>query len=99
MLRANAQLASENVAVQNALTGSEVNWARVEPVRDELLEVTDELIQRCHAAGVVRDDLVVSGHPDRDVRRLLDDGVVGPDDMPRDWRRHLQILLDGLRAR
>ena len=30
-LRANAQTASENLAVQNALTGSEVNWERVDP--------------------------------------------------------------------
>ena len=98
-LRANAQLASENVAVQNALTGSEVNWERVQPVRDELLEVTDELIQRCHAAGVVREDLVVTDIPTVMCGVCSTMRVVGPDDMPRDWRRHLQILLDGLRAR
>ena len=62
-LRANALLASENLAVQNALTGSEVNWERVEPVRDELLAATEELIRRCHAAGAVRDDLEVADIP------------------------------------
>ena len=98
-LRANALAASENVAVQNALTGSDVNWARVEPVRDELLEVTDELIQRAHAAGVVRDDLVVSDIPTVMCGVCSTMAAQGPDDMPRDWRRHLEILLDGLRAR
>ena len=98
-LRANALVASENVAVQNALTGSDVNWARVEPVRDELLEVTDELIRRAHAAGVVRRDLVVSDIPTVMCGVCSTMAAQGPDDMPRDWRRHLEILLDGLRAR
>ena len=98
-LRANALVASENVAVQNALTGGGVNWARVEPVRDELLEVTDELIRRAHAAGVVRDDLVVSDIPTVMCGVCSTMAAQGPDDMPRDWRRHLEILLDGLRAR
>ena len=98
-LRANALVASENVAVQNALTGSDVNWARVEPVRDELLEVTDELIRRAHAAGVVRDDLEVSDIPTVMCGVCSTMAAQGPDDMPRDWRRHLEILLDGLRAR
>jgi hypothetical protein len=75
-----------------------VNWARVEPVRDELLEVTGELIRRAHAAGVVRDDLVVSDIP------TVMCGVCSTmakrgDGAPQDWRRHLEILLDGLRAR
>ncbi len=97
-LRANALVASENVAVQNALTGSEVNWARVDPVRDELLEVTEELIRRCHAAGVVRDDLVVSDIPTV-MCGLCSTMGTRPDGAPQDWRRHLEILLDGLRAR
>lgn len=98
-LRENARVASENVAVQNALTGAEVNWERVEPVRDELLEVTDELIRRCHAAGVVREDLVVSDIPTVMCGVCSTMGRGPADDVPRDWRRHLQIILDGIRAR
>jgi AcrR family transcriptional regulator len=98
-LRANAQLASENIAVQNALTGSEVNWERVHPVREELLTATDELIARAHEAGVVREDLVVSDIPTVMCGVCSTMSKTGPDDMPRDWRRHLEILLDGLRAR
>ena len=97
-LRQNARAASENVAVQNALTGSEVNWERVEPVRDELLEVTDELIRRAHAAGVVRDDLVVSDIPTVMCGVCSTMGTRA-DGVEQDWRRHLEILLDGLRAR
>lgn len=98
-LRANAQMASENVAVQHAITGSEVNWERVEAIREELLEVTAQLIANGHEAGVVRDDLEVSDIP------TVMCGVCSTMNMPRpdgtapDWRRHLEILLDGLRAR
>jgi AcrR family transcriptional regulator len=98
-LRANAQTASENLAVQNALTGSEVNWKRVDPVRNELLEVTGELIARAHKAGVVRDDLVVSDIPTVMCGVCSTMGTTRPGMPPRDWRRHLEILLDGMRAR
>ncbi len=98
-LRANALLASENLAVQNALTGSEVNWERVEPVRDELLAATEELIRRCHAAGAVRDDLEVGDIPTVMCGLCSTMGATRPDGAHQDWRRHLEILLDGLRAR
>jgi AcrR family transcriptional regulator len=98
-LRANAQLASENLAVQNAITGSEVNWDRVHPARDELLEVTSELIRRAHAAGVVRDDLEVTDIPTVMCGLCSTMSVTRPDGTAPDWRRHLEIMLDGLRAR
>ena len=98
-LRANARIASENLAVQNALTGSEVNWDRVHPVRDELLAVTAELIARAHAAGAVRDDLEVSDIPTVMCGLCSTMGATRADGAPHDWRRHLEILLDGLRAR
>ena len=98
-LRANAQLASENVAVQNAMTGSEVNWERVEPIRTELLAVTAELIDRAHAAGVVRDDLEVSDIPTVMCGLCSTMGMTFADGIVKDWRRHLEILLDGMRAR
>jgi AcrR family transcriptional regulator len=98
-LRANAQVASENLAVQNALTGSEVNWERVHPIRDELLAVTAELIARAHAAGVVRDDLEVSDIPTVMCGLCSTMGATRADGAALNWRRHLEILLDGLRAR
>jgi AcrR family transcriptional regulator len=98
-LRANARLASENLAVQNAITGSEVNWERVHPVREELLATTEELIARGHAAGVVRDDLDVMDIPTVMCGLCSTMGATRPDGTAPDWRRHLEILLDGLRAR
>lgn len=98
-LRANAQLASENIAVQNAITGSEVNWERVHPVREELLHATEQLISRGHAAGVLRDDLEVMDIPTVMCGVCSTMGATRPDGMAPDWRRHLEILLDGLRAR
>ena len=98
-LRANAQLASENIAVQNAITGSEVNWERVHPVREELLQATEELIARGHAAGVLRDDLEVMDIPTVMCGVCSTMSMTRPDGAAPDWRRHLEILLDGLRAR
>lgn len=98
-LRANAQMASENVAVQHAITGAEVNWERVETIRAELLAVTSELIDRAHAAGVVRDDLDVSDIPTVMCGVCSTMGRTRPDGIEQDWRRHLEILLDGIRAR
>ena len=98
-LRANAQIASENLAVQNAMTGSEVNWERVEPVRAELLAVTAQLIERAHTAGVVRHDLDVSDIPTVMCGLCSTMGTSRAHGAPRDWRRHLEILLDGIRAR
>ena len=98
-LRANAQLASENLAVQHAITGSEVNWERVEAVRNDLLSVTEQLVERAHAAGVVRDDLDVSDIPTVMCGLCSTMGATRGDGTPQDWRRHLEILLDGMRAR
>ena len=98
-LRANAQMASENVAVQHAITGSEVNWERVQPIREELLDVTAQLIANGHEAGVVRDDLEVSDIPTVMCGVCSTMGKTRPDGLAQDWRRHLEILLDGLRAR
>ena len=98
-LRANAQLASENVAVQHAITGSEINWDRAEAVRAELLAVTEQLVERARAAGAVRDDLQVSDIPTVMCGLCSTMGRTRPDGVVQDWRRHLEILLDGMRAR
>lgn len=62
----------------------------------ELTVTMGELIERAQAAGVLRSDLVVDDVP------MLMCGVGAafqkPHGCPQSWRRHLSIVLDGLRA-
>jgi AcrR family transcriptional regulator len=66
------------------------------PGKEDLLVTTGELMERCKAAGVMREDAMVE-----DVGLLMC-GVGSASQMEhpvRDaWRRHLAIMLDGLRA-
>ena len=66
------------------------------PGKEDLLVTTGELMERCKAAGVMREDAMVE-----DVGLLMC-GVGSASQMEhpvRDaWRRHLAIVLDGLRA-
>jgi AcrR family transcriptional regulator len=66
------------------------------PGKEDLLVTTGELMDRCKAAGVMRKDAMV------DDVGLLMCGVGSASQMehpvPDAWRRHLAILLDGLRA-
>jgi AcrR family transcriptional regulator len=70
--------------------------ARTCPGKEDLLVTVAELIDRCKAAGKMRPDVVVE-----DVGLLMC-GVGSASQMEhpvRDaWRRHLAIMLDGLRA-
>jgi AcrR family transcriptional regulator len=70
--------------------------ARTSPGKDDLLVTIGELIDRCKAAGKMRPDVMV------DDIGLLMCGVGSASQMEhpvRDaWRRHLTIMLDGLRA-
>ena len=97
VLHHNCELIAADAAVQQAIMGAgEELWASTEREREELAEIAHELVQRAQRAGTVRPD-------------------VGPDDIPMlmcgicatmghkakmfDWRRHLELGIDGLRAR
>jgi AcrR family transcriptional regulator len=67
------------------------------PGKEELIATAGELMRRCIAAGRMRPDVIVDDIP------LLMCGVGAASGMPHPcgdeaWRRHLAILLDGLRA-
>jgi AcrR family transcriptional regulator len=72
------------------------NPARTCPGKEDLLETTAVLMDRCKAAGVMREDAMVE-----DVGLVMC-GVGSASQMehpvPDAWRRHLAIVLDGLRA-
>jgi AcrR family transcriptional regulator len=59
---------------------------------EELMELTGQLVARAHAAGVVREDLVATDMPPfyAGLASVVQAGVA-------DWRRHVELLLDGLR--
>ncbi len=94
----NAELTAADAAVQDAIMRAGVDWSYAEEVRSELLATFDVTVRRAQAAGVVRPDFTVEDVP------MLMCGVCST--MARvgersgwDWRRHLTLLLDGIRAR
>jgi len=66
------------------------------PGQEDLTITVGELMRRCIAAGKMRPDVVIEDIP------LVMCGVGSasamPHPMPEAWRRHLGIVLDGLRA-
>jgi AcrR family transcriptional regulator len=97
LMRDNAELISDDAAVQQAIMGAgEEVWAGTERERLELGAIIHALAARAQDAGTMRAD-------------------IGPDDIPMlmcgicstmghassgfDWRRHLELALDSLRAR
>jgi AcrR family transcriptional regulator len=66
------------------------------PAVEGLQEVVGELMRRAQAAGLLRDDLVVDDIPM--VMCGIGAATRKQHTCPEAWRRHLQIVLDGLRA-
>jgi AcrR family transcriptional regulator len=66
------------------------------PGKDDLIRTIGELMRRCQAAGIMRPDVVIDDIP------VVMCGIGSASSMPHPtadaWRRHLQIVLDGLRA-
>jgi AcrR family transcriptional regulator len=64
--------------------------------KQDLVATTEELMRRCVAAGRMRPDVMIDDIP------LLMCGIGSasamPHPRPEAWRRHLRIVLDGLRA-
>jgi AcrR family transcriptional regulator len=97
-LRRNADLMASDAAIRDAVLTSDSPevWERAQAAREELLEVTEEMVARGRAAGVLREDLEVLDIP------LMMCGVCATMDRgPREdgWRRHLELVLDGTRRR
>ena len=88
---------ASDAAMQHALTGvGEHIWARRKPSRTSCRRVTDELIARAQRAGHHAPRRAGDRHRDADVRRVLHDGPQRPG---FDWHRHLELVIDMLRAR
>lgn len=97
VLRENCELIARDAAVQYVLTGAgQEVWEGTEPEREELGAVSRELIERAQRAGTVRPDVDPEDIP------MLMCGIcatMAHKAKKFDWRRHLELGLDSLRAR
>lgn len=99
-LQEQAEVIAKDATLQQMLWGeSEEAMVAVAPLHDEVDEAVGALIERAKEAGAIRADLEVD-----DVRTLMCGlGAIMAADargvMPFDWRRQLELMLDGLRPR
>jgi AcrR family transcriptional regulator len=96
LLRRNAETAASDAAVQHALAGAgEHIWIQADAEQQELVAVTDELLARARSAGTIRQDVRAT-----DIAMLMCGVCSTMGAKPGfDWRRHLDLVIDMLRAR
>ena len=96
LLRRNAETAASDAAVQHALAGAgEHIWTQAEAEQQTLAAVTGELIARARRAGTIRHDVEAN-----DIAMLMCGLCSTMGGKPGfDWRRHLDLVIDVLRAR
>jgi AcrR family transcriptional regulator len=93
MMRANAKFCAGEIGVQQALSRGPDALEYAAPQIDRLRDTAAKLIVRAQAAGVMRLDFTVDDIP------MLMTGLTATMAMPEyDWRRHLEIILAGIRA-
>jgi AcrR family transcriptional regulator len=86
-----------DAGTRDALMGGPDVWPHVGPVRDELSAEMGRLIARTQGAGVLRADFAEGDMPT--IMCGLAATMRVHAGAPIDWRRHLEVVLDGLRAR
>jgi AcrR family transcriptional regulator len=98
LLWSHAELMSEDAGIQDTLRRASGAWEYAEPERLELESVTNQLIVRAQRDGKMRPDFNV------EELAMLMGGLCatmgeGVYPVSFDWRRHLELMIDGLRAR
>ncbi len=97
VLRENAGIASGNAAIQYAMLGAgEGVWEYAGEAQAELVGLTEKMIARAQRAGTMRADVSALDIP------MLMCGVCATMTHTKphfDWRRHLELIIDSLRAR
>ena len=93
MLRTNAQFCAGEIGVQQALSRGPDAWEYAAPEIERLRDTAAEIIVRAQRAGVMRRDFIVDDIP------MLMAGLSSTMAVPGyEWRRHLEIILAGIRA-
>jgi len=93
-LRRNAEVMAADAGLRDALIRLAPSTLHTSEARQETDELGSRLIARAQAAGVLRDDITVD-----DIGALMGGLCLSMAHPDLDWRRHLDLLLDGLRAR
>jgi AcrR family transcriptional regulator len=93
-MRQNATSVAEDAATRFAfMSGGERVFAHAAAEKEEYITLAAELVRRCHAAGQLRADFTAEDVP------MLMCGVCATIDKPEwSWRRHLEIMIAGMRA-
>jgi AcrR family transcriptional regulator len=96
VLRRNAAAAAKDVGMQYAISNAgERAWTQAPVEQEELRAATGELIERARRAGTIRADV-----QPMDIAMLMCGVCTTMGPRPGvDWRRHLDLVLDVLRAR
>ncbi len=97
LMRSNAEALERDAGTQQVLAGAgEQIWTHAAAEQAELLELTSQLVERAQRAGSIRADATAN-----DIGMLMC-GVSATMAHPApgfDWRRHLELVVDTLRAR
>jgi AcrR family transcriptional regulator len=97
VLRDNAGRMAGDAGTRHAMTnGGDSVWRAAAPARELLLVQTAQLIVRAQAAGTMRQDVSAADIPQLmcGLSAAMDVSGLG-----FDWRRHVELLIDALRAR
>jgi AcrR family transcriptional regulator len=96
VLRRNCEAAASDATMQHALAavGGHL-WSQAQAEQDELSVITTELITRAQRAGTMRPDIRAA-----DISMLMCgvSATMAQDARGFDWRRHLELVIDLLRA-
>jgi AcrR family transcriptional regulator len=93
LLRANGEICVRDIGIQEALSRTPEAWRLAEPEYERLDALANQLVARAQEAGVLRQDFTVAEIP------MLMSGLYSTMAVSGyDWHRHLEIILDGLRA-
>jgi AcrR family transcriptional regulator len=93
-LRRNAEVMAADAGLRDALIRLGPAARSTDADRAELTAVADRLIARAQETGALRDDVT-----SEDIGALMAGLCTSMAHPELDWRRHLELLLDGLRAK
>jgi AcrR family transcriptional regulator len=97
VLRRNAATTASDAAVRHALAGAgEHIWTQADSEQQELMAVTEKILERARRAGTIRPDAQAT-----DIAMLMCGvcSTMGRSGPGFDWGRHLDLVIDALRPR
>ncbi len=96
MMLESAEAVEDDMGFQLAMMGAnQLDWEGIEQEKAALAEVVTRVIERAVGAGAVRDDLSFGDYP------MMMCGITSTmyyKPGSADWRRHLELMLEGVRA-